>query len=99
MKDFLNSLNSFNYEFRKNHNLQLPVNFRSDYLFNTQIEQIEDSDMIILVGVNPKTEAPVLNSRILKTVNKNKTKVYVVGSSNDLTYPFEHLGSNANVLE
>lgn len=52
-----------------------------------------------MVGVNPRTEAPVLNSRILKTVNKNKTKVYVIGSAADLTYPYEHLGSNASVLE
>lgn len=99
LKDFLNSLNSFNYEFRQHNNLQLPSNFRSDYLFNSQIEQIEDADAILLVGVNPRTEAPVLNSRILKAVNKNKTKVYVVGSAADLTYPYEHLGSNANVLE
>lgn len=39
-KDFLNSLNCFNYEFRKSNNLALPNNFRSDYLFNSQIEQI-----------------------------------------------------------
>lgn len=36
-KDFLNSLNCFNYEFRKQNNLAVPNNFRSDYLFNTQI--------------------------------------------------------------
>lgn len=99
MKDYLNALNCFNYEFRSNNNLQLSPQFRSDYLFNSQIEQIEDADTILLVGVNPRTEAPVLNSRILKTVNKNKTKVYVIGSSADLTYPFEHLGSNANALD
>lgn len=52
-----------------------------------------------MVGVNPRTEAPVLNSRILKTVNKNKAKVYLIGSSSDLTYPYEHLGSNANILD
>lgn len=39
-KDFLNSLNSFNYEFRKHNSLALSNNFRSDYLFNSQIENI-----------------------------------------------------------
>ena len=70
-KDFLNSFNCFNYEFRKNNSINLDNNFRSDYLFNSQIESIEDADLILLVGVNPRTEAPVLNSRILKAINKN----------------------------
>ena len=55
LKDFLNSLNSFNYEFRSHNQIHLPNNFRSDYLFNSQIEQIEDADIILLVGVNPRT--------------------------------------------
>lgn len=40
LKDFLNSLNCFNYEFRSQNHLHVPVNFRTDYLFNSQIEQI-----------------------------------------------------------
>lgn len=54
-KDFLNALNCFNYEFRQSNNLSIPNNFRSDYLFNSQIECIEDADVILLVGVNPRT--------------------------------------------
>ena len=37
LKDFLNSLNSFNYEFRQTNFVALPNNFRSDYIFNSQI--------------------------------------------------------------
>lgn len=99
LKDFLNSLNSFNYEFRSQNNLRLPNNFRNDYLFNSQIEQIEEADLIFLVGVNPRTEAPVLNSRILKANNKSKTQIVSLGSAADLTYQYDHLGSNANMLE
>lgn len=95
----MNALNCFNYEFRSQNNLELPANFRTDYLFNSQIEQLEEADAILLVGVNPRTDAPVLNSRILKSINKNKVKVYSVGSAADLTYPYEHLGSNANTLD
>jgi NADH dehydrogenase (ubiquinone) Fe-S protein 1 len=98
-KDFLNSLNSFNYEFRKSNALALNNNFRSDYLFNSQIESIEDADLILLVGVNPRTEAPVLNSRILKAVNKKKTKIFNIGTPADLTYAYTHLGNSANVLD
>jgi NADH dehydrogenase/NADH:ubiquinone oxidoreductase subunit G len=59
---------------------------------------IEDADTILLVGVNPRTEAPVLNSRILKAYNNKNTKVYSIGTPADLTYPYQHLGSNAAIL-
>jgi NADH dehydrogenase/NADH:ubiquinone oxidoreductase subunit G len=55
LKDFLNSLNSFNYEFRRDANLHLDPTFRSNYLFNSRIQGIEDADAILLVGVNPRT--------------------------------------------
>ena len=98
LKDFLNALNSFNYEFRHNANLSIPNNFRTDYLFNSQIEMIEDADVILLVGVNPRLETPVLNSRILKAINKKKAKVFSVGTPADLTYHYTHLGNTAAVL-
>lgn len=98
LKDFLNSFNSFNYEFRKQGSLSIQNNFRSDYTFNSQIECIEDADTILLVGVNPRTESPVLNSRILKAVNKKRTKIYNIGTPSDLTYPYNHLGNSASVL-
>ena len=59
---------------------------------------IEDADVILLVGVNPRTEAPVLNSRILKAINKNKTKVFSIGTPADLTYPYVHIGNSAATL-
>lgn len=99
MKDFLNALNCFNYEFRSQNHFQIPNNFRTDFLFNSQIEQIEDADLILLVGVNPRTEAPVLNSRILKAQRKNNTQIYSIGSPADLTYPYTHLGSNAQIID
>lgn len=40
-----------------------------------------------------------MNARILKAVSKNRTRVYLIGSAADLTYPYEHLGSNANILD
>jgi NADH dehydrogenase/NADH:ubiquinone oxidoreductase subunit G len=60
---------------------------------------IEDADAILLVGVNPRSESPVLNSRILKAINKKKTKVYSVGTPADLTYSYTHLGNSAKTLE
>jgi NADH dehydrogenase/NADH:ubiquinone oxidoreductase subunit G len=59
---------------------------------------IEDADVILLVGVNPRTEAPVLNSRILKSINKRKIKVFNIGTPSDLTYAYTHLGVSATTL-
>lgn len=98
LKDFLNALNCFNYEFRSSSSLRLPNNFRADYIFNSQIEMIEDADAILLVGVNPRTEAPILNARILKAINKKKAKVYSIGTPADLTYAYAHLGNSATTL-
>ena len=39
---------------------------RASYLFNGTIEGIEQADAILLVGTNPRLEAPVLNARIRK---------------------------------
>lgn len=41
---------------------------------------------------------PVLNSRILKTSKNKNVEVFVVGTPADLSYPFQHLGANADIL-
>ena len=43
-----------------------PALGRATYLFNATIEGIDHADAILLIGTNPRLEAPVLNSRILK---------------------------------
>jgi len=40
---------------------------RQTYLFNTGIAGVEAADAILLVGANPRWDAPVLNARIRKT--------------------------------
>jgi len=54
--------------------------------------------VVLLVGVNPRTEAPLLNARILKSINKKKAKVFSVGAPSDLTYAYTHLGNSAATL-
>ena len=72
---------------------------RPSYLFNTTIAGLEAADAILLIGSNPRWEAPVLNARIRKTWLNGDLKVGNVGDAFDLTYPVEQLGANANVLE
>jgi len=66
---------------------------RQSYLFNTTIAGIEEADAILLVGTNPRLEAPLVNTRILKAWNQNEAEVGVIGEADDLTYDYEHIGS------
>lgn len=80
-------------------NLGTGVDLRSSYLFNSTINGIEDSDMVLLIGTNPRYEAAILNSRIRRTWMHNEAIVAVVGEKIDANYEYEHLGTEAKVLE
>jgi NADH-quinone oxidoreductase subunit G len=71
---------------------------RSHYLFNSGIAGIEQADVCILIGANPRYEASMVNARIRKAWLKGGLKVYNVGAESDLTYPYEQLGSDPRIL-
>ncbi|MEQ8825617.1 MAG: NADH-quinone oxidoreductase subunit NuoG [Filomicrobium sp.] len=75
-----------------------PANGRSSYLFNSLIEGIEYADAILLVGTNPRLEAPVLNSRIRKRWRAGGLSVGVIGEAADLGYAHEYIGAGADAL-
>jgi NADH-quinone oxidoreductase subunit G len=72
---------------------------RPTYLFNTTIAGVEAADALLLIGTNPRWEAPVLNARIRKTWLNGSLKVANIGGAVDLTYPVEQLGADVNVLD
>ncbi|MBC7985059.1 MAG: NADH-quinone oxidoreductase subunit G [Sphingomonadaceae bacterium] len=65
--------------------------------FNTGIAGIEHADAILLVGTNPRWEAPLVNTRLRKAV-KRGAKVFAIGPEVDLTYKVEWLGNDASLL-
>ena len=71
---------------------------RAGYLFNSSIAGIEEADAILLVGCNPRLEAPVLNARIRKRLSKGGCVIGVVGEQADLTYKYAYLGAGAESL-
>ncbi|SMX24337.1 NADH-quinone oxidoreductase subunit NuoG [Boseongicola aestuarii] len=75
----------------------LPVGNRSGYAGTAAIEDIDTAEAIMLVGANPRAEAPVLNARIRKAWAKG-AKVGVVGEAVDLTYDYFHLGTGRDGL-
>ena len=72
---------------------------RMNYIFNSSINGIEDSDFILLVGTNPRLEATILNARIRKAYTNNKVQIYSIGDPGDLTYPYENIGNNTSVIK
>ncbi|XP_004066663.1 NADH-ubiquinone oxidoreductase 75 kDa subunit, mitochondrial [Oryzias latipes] len=74
------------------------TDLRSNYLLNSRIAGIEESDLLLLVGTNPRYEAPLFNARIRKSWLHNELRVAVVGHNVDLTYTYDHLGEETSVL-
>ncbi len=66
--------------------------------FNTGIANIENADVILLVGSDLRREAPLVNTRIQKAVRKRGAKVFAIGPETDLTYKAEFLGANLGLL-
>jgi NADH-quinone oxidoreductase subunit G len=71
---------------------------RESWLFNSTIAGIEDADVILLVGTNPRIEAPVLNARLRKRWVAGALRIGVIGEQSDLTYPYDYLGAGPQTL-
>src|SRR5947209_5023913 len=71
---------------------------RASYLFNATIAGIEQADGIMLIGTNPRREAPVLNARIRKRWRASNLKIGVIGEKADLTYDYAYLGAGPDSL-
>jgi len=97
LKDLLNRFDCDNFEIRTDAP-KFNADFRSSYVMNSRLTGVEEADLLLLVGTNPKYEAPVFNSRILKAVNHNGLKVALLGSAVDLTYKYTHLGNSTQTL-
>src|SRR5690606_7662377 len=91
LKDLYASLGSPNIDCRQD-GAKLDAGNRGAYLFNTTIAGIEEADAILLVGTDPRKEAPIVNARILKRAKQGGLKVGVIGPRTDLTYEYEYIG-------
>jgi NADH-quinone oxidoreductase subunit G len=71
---------------------------RAGYLFNTTIAGIEKADVCVLVGTNPRWEAPLVNARLRKRHLQGDFRVAAIGPALDLTFPVEMLGAGGDTL-
>lgn len=77
---------------------RLDASTRAGYLFNTTIAGIEQADLCLLIGTNPRWEAPVVNARLRKRWRMGGFKVARIGEPFGLTYPVEELGAGPDTL-
>lgn len=70
---------------------------RPSYLLNTGLSNLEDADVVLLVGCDPRTEAPLVNSRLRKA-SPRATVASIGPGGMDLTFPVAHLGESPDVL-
>ncbi|MEQ1706760.1 MAG: NADH-quinone oxidoreductase subunit NuoG [Terricaulis sp.] len=94
--DLFRALGSPNTDCRPNGE-KLGGGARQGYLFNSTIAGIDEADAILLVGTNPRLEAPVLNARLRKAWLRG-AEIGVVGEANDLTYRYLHIGAGPQSL-
>jgi NADH-quinone oxidoreductase subunit G len=97
LKDLMTGLGSANLDCRQD-GAKLQAARRDFYTFNTSIAGIEEADAILLIGTNPRREAPVLNARIRKRFVGGAIPVGLIGPAADLTYPVTHLGDGPSAL-
>jgi len=76
---------------------KLPSDNRSAYVGTASIEDIDDAKYVMLIGTNPRVEAPVLNARIRKAWLKG-CEVALIGEGVDLTYDYVHMGTDRAAL-
>ena len=97
-KKLFNDLNSNNLEFREKKFYINPKD-KINYIFNSSIKGIEESDLILLVGTNPRHEATILNARIRKAFAQKKIPIYSIGDPGDLTYEYKVIGNKTDDIK
>ena len=97
-KCLLDSIGVSNFDFREKPFFINPEN-KINYIFNSSIKGIEDSDCIVLIGANPRHEATMVNARIRKSFVNNKVPILSFGNPGDLTYEYKIIGNSTEDIK
>jgi NADH-quinone oxidoreductase subunit G len=99
LKDLMGALGSANLDCRQD-GAAVDASRRDFYTFNTSIAGIEEADAILLIGTNPRHEAPLINARIRKRwlATSGRMPIAGIGPRVELTYGVTWLGETPSVL-
>jgi NADH-quinone oxidoreductase subunit G len=98
LKVLTENLGSQNIDCRQDGAALDPALGRGSYIFNATIAGIESADAVLIVGSNPRREAPVLNARIRKRWRLGGLPIALIGEHADLTYGYTYLGAGPESL-
>ncbi len=97
LKDLMAELGSPNIDCRQD-GAKLDASDRASYVFNSTIAGIEEADVVLLVGVNPRHEAPLINARLRKNYVRGGTQFFNIGQQLDLTFPVKEICNDPRML-
>ena len=98
-KEFFNKTIKSKYLDSRSENIYVNNDQRENYIFNCQLNGIEESDLIILIGTNPRLESTILNARIRKSYLKNKVDIYATSGLGELTYPYQIIENETKTIK
>ena len=98
LKGLMTRLGVTNIDCREDGSALDPKWGRASYIFNPTIAGIEAADGLLIIGSNPRKEAPVLNARIRRRWRTGKFPIGVIGPKADLTYTYDYLGAGPETL-
>jgi NADH-quinone oxidoreductase subunit G len=98
LKDLMTRLGVANLDCREDGSVLDPKWGRASYIFNPTIAGIEQADGLLIIGSNPRREAPVLNARIRKRWRAGNFRIGLIGERADLTYKYHYLGAGPDTL-
>jgi len=99
LRDLMDAMGVKNIDCRQDGTALGEAGGRAGYLFNATAEGIEDADAILMIGTNPRLEAPVLNARIRKAWLASRVPIGVIGEQADLAYDYHYLGAGPDSLK
>ena len=97
-KKLFKEFGSENLEFREK-KFYINPDEKINYIFNSSINGIEESDLILLIGTNPRLEATMVNARIRKAFSEKGVQIYSIGNPGDLTYKYKIIGIKQMILK
>jgi NADH-quinone oxidoreductase subunit G len=98
LKDLMGRLGASNIDCRQDGSELDPKFGRASYIFNPTIAGIERADALMIIGSNPRKEAPILNARIRKRWRTGNLRIGLIGRHADLTYDYAYLGAGPQSL-
>ncbi len=95
---FLKTYGINNILFNNNTLYNINTDFPGFYQYNSLLKNVEESDLILLIGINPRIEASMLNLKLRKHFFNKNVSINLIGTYADLTYPINHLGNSIKTL-